>query len=120
MFTITKLESSKGPHLDSKAQMDYGIECLEPNWYEGFLVNLRDQITKCNTRKYKQFGYGSFLLSFFLEWAPLIFPWIEMPISLVSDSWMEGWTGLIDQLGGGPQFMTFDVGFFEWWESQIP
>lgn len=30
LFTIKKLEGSIGPHLDSKAQFAYGLECLEP------------------------------------------------------------------------------------------
>lgn len=27
---------------------------------------------------------------------------------------------LMARLGGGPQLLSFDVGFFEWRESQIP
>ena len=56
LFTITKLVGTTSPHLDSKAQMDYGIECLEPkvfNWCEGFLVNLKDKITKCKMERQK-------------------------------------------------------------------
>ena len=56
LFTITKLEGSIYLHLDSKAQMAYGLECLEPNvfnWCEGILLNLKDQITKCKIGKQK-------------------------------------------------------------------
>lgn len=45
LFTITKLVGNMGPHLESKAQMAYGIDCLDPtmfNWCKGFLVNIKD------------------------------------------------------------------------------
>jgi hypothetical protein len=106
LFTITKLAGSTGPHLASKSQMVYAIECLEPrvfNWCGGLLVNLKDQITKCKTGRQKQFGYGSLLVSFFLEWVPLMHPWIEMPRAPLTEPQMERWTSLMSQLGGGPQ-----------------
>lgn len=70
LFTITKLVGSNGPHLASKAQMAYVLEFLEPkvfNWHEYFLVNFKDQVTKFRIGKHKQFGYGSFIVSFLLE-----------------------------------------------------
>ena len=48
-----------GPHFASKAQMVYGLEFLEPkvlNWCEGFLINLKDQVTKCKIEKKKKIG----------------------------------------------------------------
>jgi hypothetical protein len=39
MFTITKLEGSTSPHLASKSQMAYVVQCLEPrifNWCADF------------------------------------------------------------------------------------
>ena len=54
LFTITKIERSTSPHFESKAQMAYGFDCLETivfNWYEGFVVNTKDQIAKCKMGK---------------------------------------------------------------------
>jgi hypothetical protein len=70
LFSITNLAGSTSAHLASRSQMDYALQCMEPrlfNWSATFLHNVKDQITKCRMGKHKQFGYGSFLVSFFLE-----------------------------------------------------
>jgi hypothetical protein len=70
LFSITKLVGSTSAHLASKSQIVYVVQCLEPrifNWCAGFLRNIKEKISKCRTGRKKQFGYGSFLVSFFLE-----------------------------------------------------
>jgi hypothetical protein len=40
------------PHLASKSQMAYAVECLEPkifNWCAGFLTNVKDHISRCRS-----------------------------------------------------------------------
>jgi hypothetical protein len=70
LFAITKLAGSISAHLASKSQMSYALQCVEPrlfNWSAGFLQNVKEHISKCMTGRQKQFGYGSFLVLFFLE-----------------------------------------------------
>ena len=79
IFIITKLASSIGSHLALKSRMEIAIECLEPkifNWSYAVLINLKDQLSRCKTGKHKQFGYGSILVSFFLEKIQLLQPQI--------------------------------------------
>jgi hypothetical protein len=72
LFSITSVMSSTSMHLASRSQVAYNVQCLEPtlfNWSAGFLRNVKEQISRCRTGQ-KQFGYGSFLVSFFLERIP--------------------------------------------------
>lgn len=120
LFTITRVAGSLGPHLASKSQMKYALECLGPtifNWCQGLLVNLKDQVTKCKTGRNKQFGYGSILVSFFLERVPLMRP--QVPYPKPTKPRMKRWTDLSARLGGGPHVFAFGVGFFHWWADQI-
>jgi hypothetical protein len=67
LFSITSIAGSTNAHLVSRSQVAYGLQCLEPklfNWSAGFLQNVKEQITRCKAGQQKQFGYGSFLVSF--------------------------------------------------------
>ena len=69
LFAITSVTGSTSAHLASRSQVAYGVQCLEPtlfNWSATFLRNVKEQISRCRTGQ-KKFGYGSFLVSFFLE-----------------------------------------------------
>jgi hypothetical protein len=69
LFSITNLEGSMSAHMDSKSQISYAIQFVEPrlfNWSVGFLQNVKEQITKCRIGRHNQFGYDSFLVLFFL------------------------------------------------------
>ena len=75
LFMISKLSGSMAPHLALKSLMALGIECLEPkifNWSSTMLVNLKDQLSRYRSGKQKQFGYGSILVSFFLDKVPIL------------------------------------------------
>jgi hypothetical protein len=73
LFSITSITGSTSAHLVSRSHVAYGLQCLETtlfNWSAGFLQNVKEQITRCRTGQQKKFGYGSFLVSFFLECIP--------------------------------------------------
>jgi hypothetical protein len=75
LYTITQMARSVAPHMDLQIQFQYAIECMEPrvfNWCEGLLKNMKKQLTKCRNGRLKQFGYGSILVSFFLERVPIL------------------------------------------------
>jgi hypothetical protein len=75
LFTITRVVGSVAPHLATNSQMQYVVDCMAPtifNWCEGILESMKDQLTKCKIGRLKQFGYGSILVSFFLERVPLL------------------------------------------------
>jgi len=116
IFTIARTFGSTGSHHAMKAQMTYAIECTEPrvfNWCEGLLTNLRDQLTRCRAGEQKQFGYGSILVSFFLEWVPHLHPQIELPVRPVSEPQIVLWASLAGRLSR-PQRLHFEAGFFQW------
>jgi hypothetical protein len=72
LFAITSVTGSTSAHLASISQVDYGVQCLEPtlfNWSAGFLRNVKEQVSRCRMGQ-KQFAYGSFMVSFFLERIP--------------------------------------------------
>ena len=113
---MTKLRGITGPHLDLKAQMTIVVERLEPklfNWCQSLLVNLRDQVTRCKSERQKEFGYGSILVSFFLERVPLLRPQMDLPIPSSTIPRMERWTSLIPRIEtSGPPLLSYDEGFF--------
>ena len=81
-----------GPHLALKSQMALGIECLEPkifNWSFVVLVNLKDQLSHCRSGKQKQLGYGSILVSFFLEKVPILRPHMSLLCPSLTKPCME-------------------------------
>jgi len=82
LFTVMRVFGSLGAHADTKAQMNYAIECMEPrvfNWCEGLRTNLHSQLTSCRMGKQSHFRYGSILVAFFLERVPLLQPHIKLP-----------------------------------------
>jgi hypothetical protein len=72
LFSITSVTGSTSTHLVSRSHVAYGVQCLEPtlfNWSVGFLQNVKEQVSR-SRMGHKQFGYHSFLVSFFLECIP--------------------------------------------------
>ena len=104
--------------------MALGIECLEPkifNWSSAVLVNLKDQLSRCRNGKQKLFGYGSILVSFFLERVPLLRPHMVLPPPSPTEPRMERWTSLMPRLEtSGRDVFAYNDGFFTWWEMQVP
>jgi hypothetical protein len=74
---------------------------------------VKDQITKCRTGKHKKFGYGSFLVSFFLEQIPQMQPQIALVARPMIEPQMERWTSLSPRLGTDSEF-KFTTDFFAW------
>ena len=75
LFTIACMDGSAAPHMALQSYFQYAIECIEPrvfNWSDAVLQSMKRQLTKCRRGDLKQFGYGSLLVSFFLERVPLL------------------------------------------------
>lgn len=70
-------------HEASKSQFQYAIARLTPtifNWCGGLLANMKRQLTKGKHRHLKKFGFGSILVTFFLERILLLwYQWAEVP-----------------------------------------
>jgi hypothetical protein len=121
LFSITSIEGSTSAHLVSRSQVAYGLQCLEPtlfNWSAGFLHHVKEQITRCRSGQQKQFGYGSFLVSFFLECIPGMQPQIALAVRPVGEPRMERWTSLSPRLGPDSEF-RFTGDFFAWLRCQL-
>jgi hypothetical protein len=121
LFSITNLAGSTSAHLASRSQMAYALQCVEPtlfNWSTTFLHNVKDQISRCRMGKQKQFGYGSFLVSFFLERIPQMQPQITLVVRPVGEPRMERWTSLSPRLGTDSEF-KFTGDFFAWLRRQL-
>jgi hypothetical protein len=119
LFAITSVTGSTSAHLASRSQVAYGVQCLEPtlfNWSAGFLRNVKEQISRCRTGQ-KQFGYGSFLVSFFLERIPQMQPQIALAVRPVDEPRMERWTSLSPRLVSESEF-HFTGDFFAWLRRQ--
>jgi hypothetical protein len=66
----------------------------------------------------KQFGYGSFLVSFFLERIPQMQPQVVLAVRPVDEPWMERWTSLSPRLVSESEF-HFTGDFFSWLRQQF-
>jgi hypothetical protein len=64
-------------------------------------------------RKYKQFGYGSILCSFFLERVPMVKPHMSTPFTSLKEPKMHRWIYCMAHLGGGLPMSTFNQDFFD-------
>ena len=82
-------------------------------------TNIKRQLTKCKRREVKQFGYGSIVVSFFLERLPLF----QIQGAVVADPLpreprMTRWATLMPRGGGGQQ-MAWRPEFFIWLQHQL-
>jgi hypothetical protein len=120
LFAITSATGSTSAHLASRSQVAYGVQCLEPtlfNWSAAFLRNVKEQISRCRNGQ-KQFGYGSFLVSFFMERIPQMQPQIALAVRPVDEPRMERWTSLSPRLVSESEF-HFTGDFFAWLRRQV-
>jgi hypothetical protein len=122
LYTITQMEGSETPHMALQIHFQYAIESMEPqvfNWYKRLLKNMKKQLTKCRTDRLKQFGYGSILVSFFLERVPILcLQHVESRIPSPQDPRMKIWIDLMAPHGGMP-IVTYDKAFFQWPRDQL-
>ena len=75
LFTIAKLGGTVTLHVANRSYMQYSLECLEPTvfkWSEVVLSQIKEQLNKEKGGRKKNFSYGSILISFALEWIPLM------------------------------------------------
>jgi hypothetical protein len=115
LFSITSVMGSISMHLASRSQVAYGVQCLEPtlfNWSAGFLRNVKEQVSWCKMEQ-KQFGYGSFLVSFFLERIPQMQPQIALAVRPLDEPRMERWISLSPRLVAESEF-CFTSDLFSW------
>ena len=105
LHTITQATGLQAPHEATKTNLLLAIECLTPiiyNWAEVVTINMKLQLTKFKKGKLKKFGYGSILVSFFLERLP-IFQRQEVivPTPPAREPQMARWAALMPRAGGG-------------------
>ena len=77
LFTMQGVSRSHGAHQASRAHMLYSVEAMAPtvfHWAEALLVVFKKQLTKCIHGELKRFGYGTIIMSFFLERVPVLRP----------------------------------------------
>jgi hypothetical protein len=94
---------------------------MEPrvfNWCDGVLGNMKTQLTKRKNGDLKQFGYGSILVSFFLERVPHLRLQVEWGIPTPRDPRMKRWCDLMAQHIAGP-IIKYNNAFFDWLRPQI-
>lgn len=74
LFTITRATGVQVPHKARKNHLLLAAECLNPTifyWATAVTTNIKRHLTKCKRGGVKQFGYGSSVVSFFLEGLPI-------------------------------------------------
>jgi hypothetical protein len=115
------MAGSAAPHMALQSYFQYALECMEPrvfNWCEGVLKSMKKQLTKCRSGDLKQFGYGSILVSFFLERVPVLRLQVEWGIPAPQDPRMKRWVDLMARHAAGPIVRYNDV-FFDWLRTQM-
>jgi hypothetical protein len=107
--------------MELQSYFQYAIECTEPrvfNWADVVLRSIKKQLTKCRQGELKQFGYGSLLVSFFLEWVPILRLQVEWNIPGPRDPRMLRWCRLMARHVAGP-IVKYDDIFFDWLQTQM-
>jgi hypothetical protein len=121
LFTIAWMVRSTSPHMALQSYFQYAIECLEPqvfNWCDGLLRSMKTQLTKRKNGDLKQFGYGSILVSFFLERVSHLRLQVEWGIPAPRDPRMKRWCDLMARHVAGP-IIKYNDAFFDWLRPQI-
>jgi hypothetical protein len=109
------------PHMALQRYFQYAVECMNPcifNWCDRVLRSMKKQLTKCRKGDLKQFGYGSILVSFFLERVPHLRLQVDWGIPTPQDPRMKRWCDLMSQHMTGPIIIYNDV-FFDWFKPQL-
>jgi hypothetical protein len=121
LFTIARMAGSVAPHMALQSYFQYAIECTEPrvfNWADAVLRSIKKQLTKCRRGDLKQFGYGSLLVSFFLERVPVFRLQVEWNFPGPRDPRMLRWCRLMARHVAGP-IVKYDDIFFDWLQNQM-
>ncbi len=116
LWLIVWLVGSKSPHIATKAQLLLAIDYFQPhmfNWCEAVLRQLKVELTTCKTRTQHSFGYGTIIVSFFLERVPVMRPRMSLgPLDLREPRQVH-WSSLDPYIGGGSIRNFFEKYFFE-------
>ena len=118
-FTIAQMAGSFAPHMALQSYFQYAIECSEPrvfNWADVVLHSIKKQLTQCRQGALKQFGYGSLLVSFFLERVLVFRLQVEWNIPGPRDPRMLRWCRLMARHVAGP-IVKYDDIFFDWLQN---
>jgi hypothetical protein len=121
LFTIARMAGSAAPHMALQSYFQYAIECTEPrvfNWSDAVLRSMKRQLTKCRKGDLKQFGYGSLLVSFFLERVPLLRLQVDWGLPAPQDPRMLRWCNLMARHVAGP-IIKYNDSFFDWLRPQM-
>jgi hypothetical protein len=121
LFMIARMAGSSAPHMALQSYFQYAIECTEPrvfNWADAVLRSIKRQLTKCRRGELKQFGYGSLLVSFFLERVPVFRLQVEWDFPGPRDPRMLRWCRLMARHVAGP-IVKYDDIFFDWLQNQM-
>ena len=104
-----------------QSYFQYAIECTEPqvfNCSDAVLHSMKRKLTKCRRGDLKQFGYGTILVSFFLERVPLLRLQVDWGLSAPRDPRMMRWCNLITRHVAGPM-IKYNDSFFDWLRPQM-
>jgi len=74
LLTINRVVRSQVEHETNNLKFLYFIDCTTPtifNWAEAMKMNIKCQLSKAKVGNQKQFGFGSVVVTFFLERVPL-------------------------------------------------
>jgi hypothetical protein len=116
LFTIARMVGSSAPHMALQSFFQYAIECIEPrvfNWADVVLRSMKRQLTKCRRGNLKQFGYGSLLVSFFLERVSLLRLQVEWNLLAPRNPRMLRWCQLMAR-HVARLIIKYDDTFFDW------
>ena len=102
--------------------MNYALEFLEPiafNWSKVVLSQIKEQLEKEKGGRNKNFSYGSILISFALEWIPLMQPQhVTLNIASPRDPRMQRWVELMGR-HAGQSTVVLSTAFFSWFRRHI-
>lgn len=115
LFTIACMDGSVALHMALQSYFQYAIECTEPrvfNWSDVVLCSMKRKLTKCRMGDLKQFGYGSLLVSFFLERVPLLWLQEDWGLPVPQDPRMLRWCNLMARHVAGP-IIKYNDWFFD-------
>jgi hypothetical protein len=121
LLTIARMAGSASPHMALQSYFQYALECLEPrvfNWADAVLRSLKKQLTKSRRGGFKQFGYGSLLVSFFCERVPVYRLQGDWQFPGPREPRMLRWCQLMARHVAGP-IVRYDDRFFDWLQGQV-
>lgn len=117
LWMIVCLKGPKRYHVATKSQLLLAIDCFQPhifNWCKGVLHQVKAELAACKTRAQREFGYGTLIVSFFLERLPVLRPQMSLGLAGPRETRQRRWDSLIHRTRGGPIRHFFEDDFFEW------